>query len=630
MEYLIRDHQRERLTIALALLAMTVAAPCAAKSSSSDPAVTIDFANGLYARRMYGPAVGEYEKFIRLNPDSPELPSARFRAADSRYFSGSYKSAVFYFKEFIRDFPGDGRVPMARFRTALARYHLGEFAPAARIFVALAKESPDPLLRSGALFYLGKIYESRKNPERALEIFRRLMGLYPRSEYSAYAALAMGERFIGERDFASAAGAYEFAAKVADASPENAALREKALLGLFACDYSRRDLKTALRRWQSHKAFIAGSACEPQILYLLADLESEKREGSLSVHFLEKVIGHPQADDGLKEKAFFKKCETLSAIGEAEEALAGLEEYLNGGKGDLSRAGYEKARALEALGRAEEAARIYRGLVTTVPESAWTEQALYEKTLLKIIEIDLDRRDYAKASEEAAAFVRERPGSRFLDAAHYKLGVSLAGLKDYGRAAEAFGKVGEGSPWHGRALYGLAACLENQKLPDAAIRAYEKINALYPGSGFSDEAFSRLVYLYLQSGEPEKAALLCGEILSAKPTVRIYPDAAFWLAEYLLGRCRRLGPGCGAWAEAMYRHRGAYGIRSLQGLLHLAKDIPVHQLESAAARALEHACWRLRDLRALALADDKVVQLGFLQAHPLIRDLSAYRIAFPS
>ena len=49
----------------------------------------------------------------------------------------------------------------------------------------------------------------------------------------------------------------------------------------------------------------------------------------------------------------------------------------------------------------------------------------------------------------------------------------------------------------------------------------------------------------------------------------------------------------------MYRHRGVYGIRSLQGLLHLAKQHPVHALEGAAAQALERACFRLRDLRTL-------------------------------
>jgi transposase len=101
-------------------------------------------------------------------------------------------------------------------------------------------------------------------------------------------------------------------------------------------------------------------------------------------------------------------------------------------------------------------------------------------------------------------------------------------------------------------------------------------------------------------------------------------------ADYLLGRCRLLGPGSGAWAQAMLQHRGPEGIRTLQGLLHLAKDHPVGDLERAAARALESGCFRLRDLRTLLAQGESVVQLGFLQAHPLIRDLSSYRVAFPT
>lgn len=101
-------------------------------------------------------------------------------------------------------------------------------------------------------------------------------------------------------------------------------------------------------------------------------------------------------------------------------------------------------------------------------------------------------------------------------------------------------------------------------------------------------------------------------------------------ADYLLGRCRLLGPGCGAWAQAMIHHRGPEGIRTLQGLLHLAKDHQVGDLEGAAARALESGCFRLRDLRTFLAQGESVVQLGFLQAHPLIRDLSSYRVAFPT
>jgi len=97
-------------------------------------------------------------------------------------------------------------------------------------------------------------------------------------------------------------------------------------------------------------------------------------------------------------------------------------------------------------------------------------------------------------------------------------------------------------------------------------------------------------------------------------------------AGYLLERCKLIGPHSGAWAEAMYGNRGPTGLRTLQGLLHLARRHPVGQLELASEKAARHACWRLRDLRRLIEQGDKVVQIDFLQEHELIRDLSAYRV----
>lgn len=97
-------------------------------------------------------------------------------------------------------------------------------------------------------------------------------------------------------------------------------------------------------------------------------------------------------------------------------------------------------------------------------------------------------------------------------------------------------------------------------------------------------------------------------------------------AEYLLGRCRLLGAQAGAWAEAMLRHRGPYSLRVLQGLLALARDYPGERIDQVAALALHRGAFRLRDLRRLLAEGPAVVQVDFLQTHPLIRDLDAYRL----
>jgi transposase len=97
-------------------------------------------------------------------------------------------------------------------------------------------------------------------------------------------------------------------------------------------------------------------------------------------------------------------------------------------------------------------------------------------------------------------------------------------------------------------------------------------------------------------------------------------------ADYLLERCRLIGPLTGTWAEAMHQTRGPQSLRVMQGLLHLAGKHPAADLEKAAGLATHHGTWRLRDLKRLLELPGNVVQMNFLETHPLIRSLEAYRI----
>lgn len=97
--------------------------------------------------------------------------------------------------------------------------------------------------------------------------------------------------------------------------------------------------------------------------------------------------------------------------------------------------------------------------------------------------------------------------------------------------------------------------------------------------------------------------------------------------DHLLDRCRLLGPLTGTWAEAMHQTRGPQSLRVMLGLLHLAERHPVAELEKAARIATHHGAWRLRDLKRLLELPSNVLQLDFLESHPLIRSLDAYRIA---
>ncbi len=99
--------------------------------------------------------------------------------------------------------------------------------------------------------------------------------------------------------------------------------------------------------------------------------------------------------------------------------------------------------------------------------------------------------------------------------------------------------------------------------------------------------------------------------------------------DYFLDRCRLIGPLTATWAQSMHQVRGPQSLRVMQGLLQLAEKHPAPALEKAAGIAVHHGAWHLRDLKRLLTLPGNVVQMDFLQTHPLIRSLEAYRIAPP-
>src|SRR6185503_9220766 len=127
MEYFVRHRKRILIAAVLATLQTAVGASESQglPAGQTDSSTTLDFANGLYARKMYGPAITEYEKFLKQNPESPESGSARFRYADSYYFTKDYAAAIAHFEYFLSRHPDDKRVPMARFRLGTARFYQG-------------------------------------------------------------------------------------------------------------------------------------------------------------------------------------------------------------------------------------------------------------------------------------------------------------------------------------------------------------------------------------------------------------------------------------------------------------------------------------------------------------------------
>jgi transposase len=160
-------------------------------------------------------------------------------------------------------------------------------------------------------------------------------------------------------------------------------------------------------------------------------------------------------------------------------------------------------------------------------------------------------------------------------------------------------------------------------------RAYYPVPPEYVGSRIWVRQQNQLIYLYNErheqiavhaAAEPGKFTTDPHHIHSRKRHIIERGK------DHLLDQCRLIGSFTGTWAEAMMQVRGPQGLRVMQGLLRLADQYPALSLEQAARIATHHGTWRLSDLKRLLELPGNVVQLDFLDTHPLIRPMEAYRI----
>jgi TolA-binding protein len=386
-------------------LAQTPGAPQAPAAKTDPPRVvppTLNFANGLYRNRQYDLAAEEYDKFLKTGkPNAPiDLAEAWFGLGSSRFVLGRYPESRQAFEAFLKVAPDHPVAPVARFRIGEAAYLLGDLTEARGALEAYLA-SGDRRYREAAWSHLGDIGVRANDLPAARKAYENALMGNPQGSLANRARLGLGRVL-------AAMNAPDDARKVLRELAEKGGpdWLDKAWLQLAR-------VETSEGRWADGiQALDALETAAPRSpLVVEARILKAEALGKLDRHDeAEALLGPIAADPSqpLAAQAADRLGASLLARGKADEALAQLDKAASRAAGTPlgSRLAFRAAEAALASGKTDEARSRFLKLAEADPKAAYADDAQ-----LRAASLALDARDFAEARKQVAAFLVAFPDS---------------------------------------------------------------------------------------------------------------------------------------------------------------------------------------------------------------------------
>ena len=149
-----------------------------------------DRIRGLLKNVRYKEVIQETQKLQKEN----DLLPGRFYFFLARAHGGlrDRKSANKILQKFLKTYPHHAKVQNAKFDIGRNLWNLGKPIAGAKYFKEVTKDTPSSELAVKAQFFLGKIYEERKNFPEALKYYKTALEKYPNEGYAQWAGWRLG------------------------------------------------------------------------------------------------------------------------------------------------------------------------------------------------------------------------------------------------------------------------------------------------------------------------------------------------------------------------------------------------------------------------------------------------------
>ena len=197
----------------------------------------LEYANALFARKMYDLAIPEYEKYLNDYGGASGRANAYFGLGESYRLLGKNGSARTNFQKVLDDFGDSEFAGPAAYALAVLAFSQKDFTAAQPLFHKAAAKSKDASVALSAKYFEARCLESTKRADDALTLY--LQVAEAKSQYREDARTTAGAMLLARGRRTDALKQYEALASEAE---KPAAKAESAVrAGLIALDLSVAD-----------------------------------------------------------------------------------------------------------------------------------------------------------------------------------------------------------------------------------------------------------------------------------------------------------------------------------------------------------------------------------------------------
>src|SRR5438105_9070561 len=462
----------------------------------------LEYANALFARKMYDLAIPEYEKYLTDYAGGSGRANAYFGLGESYRLLGKNGSARTNFQKLLDEFGDSEFAGPAAYALAVLAFSQKDFTAAQPLFHKAAANSKDASVALSAKYFEARCLESSKRADDALMLY--LQVAEAKSQYREDARTTAGAMLLARGRRTAALKQYEALATEAEkpAAKAEAAVRA----GLIALDLAVAD-RTKIDSAMVEKARVLlqkGRAASDSGRWKGVAQAGLLRLEYQTGQFAQVISDYKKSAEQLPDEA---KPEAMLLVGNAQRQL----------------------------GHTQEAEGIYREIIEKFPSREEAKDARYQRL------INIYNSDPNAVIAEVDEYLKTNPTSERADQAKLLKAEALYKEQTFAEAAPVYGQLraSELTPkLRAEAAYKLGWCGVQMKDWVQVIEACSYFIKTFPDDPQTPIAWSQRARAYQQSQNADAAIGDLNFLIKNYPAAK-EREAAIQQKALLLGELNR-------------------------------------------------------------------------------------------